>query len=109
MPHSLDNGQAESAGSVRVNLGTSLLVSEQGLQCKLNISRRLNIVYDAPIFPRTEQGAGGYREALGGDDSREQHFIIDNGCDQQKLLGTPVLIWEVPREWSTEGGPLGTP
>jgi len=67
-------------------------------------------VYDVPIFPRTEQGAGVYREALGGDDFTEQHFMTDNGCDQQKLLGTPVLIWDAPPDVTfSDGGDFPSP
>jgi hypothetical protein len=43
---------------VRVHLGASLLVLEQGFQYKLNVHLGLNVFYDAPNFTRTELDVG---------------------------------------------------
>jgi hypothetical protein len=42
------------SSSVRVNLGSSLLVLKQGLKYKLNVHLRLNVFYYEPKLTRTE-------------------------------------------------------
>ena len=75
-PETLQSFQT-GPGSVRVDLGTSFLVSEQGLQYKLNAHLRLNVFYDVPNFTRTEpEVCSATRNALPRGTCHAAHFVL---------------------------------